>query len=338
MSLKKLISLFRHGNLWSFDDSCWQLPTRIFVHAVRRLVLSVELFLNRNLSAHAAALTYSSILGAVPILAIVFAIARGFGFGQLIEEKLKANVNFSPEVTETIMNFVNSYLERARGGVFIGVGLVMLFYTLYSLTSNIETAFNRIWQVRTSRNIYRSAINYISVFFLLPIVIIITSGLQIFLSGIGSFLPAFTFVSHGIQLLVQLSPYALAVLAFILLYKMMPNTEVEWRSTFIPGLIAGTAFQGLQWGYINSQMWLSSYNAVYGSFAAIPLFMLFIQLSWNICLFGAGISFVRQHETELADQKRAPMTQQQTRQQLADETLDRIHDLISQYRRQEEVI
>ena len=162
--------------------------------------------------------------------------------------------------------------------------------------------------------------------------------MQIFLSGIGNFLPAFTFVSHGIQLLVQLSPYALAVLAFILLYKMMPNTEVEWRSTFIPGLIAGTAFQGLQWGYINSQMWLSSYNAVYGSFAAIPLFMLFIQLSWNICLFGAGISFVRQHETELADQKRAPMTQQQTRQQLADETLDRIHDLISQYRRQEEEI
>lgn len=307
-----------------------------FAHAFRRLVLAVELFINRNLSGHAAALTYSSILGAVPILAIFFAIARGFGFGQLIEEKLKANPTFSPEMTETIMNFVNSYLERARGGVFIGVGLVMLFYTLYSLTSNIETAFNRIWQVRESRNVYRSAVNYISVFFLLPIVVIITSGLQLFLTGIGKFLPEFTFVSTSIEFLVQLSPYALGVMAFTLLYKLMPNIEVHWRSTFVPGLLAGTAFQGLQWFYIHSQVWLSSYNAVYGSFAAIPMFMLFLQLSWNLCLFGAGLSYVRQNEAALVAAKRMPKAETPTREHLAEETLARIRDIVSQYESQTE--
>ena len=301
--------------------------------ATRRVFLAVEIYLQRNLSGHASALTYSSILGAVPILAIVFAIARGFGFSALIEEKMKANVHFTPEMTETIMDFVNSYLERARGGVFIGVGLIMLLYTLYSLTSNIETAFNRIWCVRTSRNIYRSAVNYVSVFFLLPVVIVITSGLQIFLTGIGNFLPTFTFVSKGIELMVQLSPYALAVLAFILLYKLMPNTEVHWRATIVPGLVAGAAFQGLQWFYINSQMWISTYNAVYGSFAAIPLFMLWMQLSWNICLFGAGLSFVHQHETDLVAKRKKP-TEAPTQQQLADETLDRIQELIQHYREQ----
>lgn len=304
--------------------------------AFRRVVLAVELFLDRNLSGHASALTYSSILGAVPILAIVFAIARGFGFGQLIEEKLKANPTLSPEMTETIMTFVNSYLERARGGVFIGVGLVMLFYTLYSLTSNIETAFNRIWKVRESRNIYRSAVNYISVFFLLPIVVIITSGLQLFLTGIGKFLPEFTFVSTSIEFLVQLSPYALAVVAFTLLYKLMPNTEVRWRATFVPGLLAGIAFQALQWFYIHSQVWLSSYNAVYGSFAAIPLFMFFIQLSWNLCLFGAGLSYVHQNETALLAAKQTPKPEKQTREQLAEETLARIRDIVNQYDRQAE--
>lgn len=322
--MNKWIDFFKGGNLWSSDDAHWSPFTRVCFHALRRLVMAVELFLARNLSAHASALTYSSILGAVPILAIVFAIARGFGFGSVIEEKLKANVNFTPEMTETIMSFVNSYLERARGGVFIGVGLVMLFYTLINLTSNIETAFNSIWQVKTSRNVYRRAVDYISIFFLLPIVIVITSGLQIFLTGIGNFLPEFTFVSHGIEVLVQLTPYALAVLAFILLYKMMPNTEVNWRATLIPGLLAGTAFQGLQWFYINSQMWLSGYNAVYGSFAAIPLFMLWIQISWTICLFGAQLSYAHQMEADFAFEKRAPRLCRRAHDRVAAQLLRRL--------------
>ena len=135
----KLVEFFRQGLLWTIDAS--QLPRlrRWALHAMRRSVMSVELFLSRNLSAHAAALTYSSVLSAVPILAIIFAISRGFGFNQLIEEKLKANVRFTPEMTQSIMDFVNSYLERAKGGVFIGVGLVMLFYTLINLTSNITS-------------------------------------------------------------------------------------------------------------------------------------------------------------------------------------------------------
>ena len=334
--MKRLITFFREGRLWSADAAQWRWPRRVVFHSLRRMVLAVELFIDRNLSGHAAALTYSSILGAVPILAIIFAIARGFGFGQLIEEKLTASVRFTPEMTETIMSFVNSYLERARGGVFIGVGLVMLLYTLFSLTSNIELAFNRIWNVRTSRNIYRQLVDYVSVFFLLPIVIVITSGLQIFLTGIGSFLPDFTFVSDSIELLVQLSPYALSVVAFILLYKLMPNTRVHWRATFVPGLLAGAAFQGLQWFYINSQVWLSTYNAVYGSFAAIPLFMLWMQLSWTICLFGAGMSYTRQHEEQLAAGKLHGHRREETLPPTADETLQRISDLIAHYREQHE--
>ena len=332
--MKRLIDFFQQGHLWDADDSCWPSASRAVLHALRRLVVTVQLFVQRNLSNHAAALTYSSILGAVPILAIVFAIARGFGFGQLIEEKLQANVNFSPEMTETIMNFVNNYLERARGGLFIGVGLLLLLYTLFSLTSNIETAFNAIWQVRTSRNFYRRAVYYVSIFFLLPIVIILTSGLQVFLSGIGRFLPDVELFSHGLQLLLQLLPYVLACLAFILLYKMMPNTHVHWRACIVPGILAGAAFQGLQWFYINSQMWLSSYNTVYGSFAAIPLFMLFIQISWMICLFGAQLSYVHQHEGDIVAQKHLSETNVLTRTQRADDALRSIKKIVAEYERQ----
>ena len=301
-----LIKYFQKGLLWTTDPIELKRWPRIGFHILRRLVMAVELFVSRNLSAHASALTYSSMLSAVPILAIVFAISRGFGFNHLIEEKLRESVRFTPEMTQTIMDFVNSYLERAKGGVFIGVGLVMLFYTLINLTSNIETAFNTIWQVKNSRNIYRRTVDYISVFFLLPIVIVITSGLQIFLLGIGSFLPDFTFINTAVEIMVQLSPYALAALAFIILYKMMPNTLVHWRSTILPGLFSGITFMLLQWFYIHSQVWISTYNAVYGSFAAIPLFMLWIQLSWTICLFGAQLSYTNQMEADLAFEKVVP--------------------------------
>jgi len=294
------------NRLWATDLSQHNRWPRIGLHTLRRLAMAVELFIERNLSAHAAALTYSSVLSAVPVLAIVFAISRGFGFNHLIEDKLRENVRFTPEMTQTIMDFVNSYLERAKGGVFIGVGLVMLFYTLINLTSNIEAAFNTIWRVKNSRNIYRRTVDYISVFFILPILIVVTSGLQIFLLNIGRFLPGFTFISSTVEVLVQLSPYALAVLAFMLLYKMMPNTEVHWRATLIPGFFAGITFMLLQWFYINSQLWISSYNAIYGSFAAIPLFMLWIQLSWTICLFGAQLSYANQMEADFAFEKVVP--------------------------------
>ncbi len=301
-----IITSLRQGLLWSADLSQLTRLHRAALHALRRLSMAVELFVSRNLSAHASALTYSSVLSAVPILAIIFAISRGFGFNQLIEDKLRENVRFTPEMTQTIMDFVNSYLERAKGGVFIGVGLVMLFYTLINLTSNIETAFNTIWQVKNSRNIYRQAVDYISVFFLLPIVIVITSGLQLFILGIGRFLPAFTFINTAVEILVQLSPYALASVAFMVLYKMMPNTQVQWRATIVPGLLAGICFMLLQWFYIHSQIWISSYNAIYGSFAAIPLFMLWIQISWLICLFGAQLSYANQMEADFAFEKRVP--------------------------------
>lgn len=304
--LQRLITFFRDGHLWSANDTALGRVPRTLLHTLRRIVMAVELFITNNLSSLASALTYSSILSAVPILAIVFAIARGFGFGALIEEKLRENVRFTPEMTQTILDFINSYLERARGGVFIGVGLVMLLYTLINLTSNIETSFNTIWKVQTSRNIYRRVVDYVSVFFFLPIIIVVTSGLQIFLVTATHLLPAYELVSGGIQLAVELTPYILSALAFICLYKLMPNTDVHWSATILPGILAGLAFQALQWFYINSQVWISSYNAVYGSFAAIPLFMLWMQISWTICLFGAQLAYANQMEADFAFEKRAP--------------------------------
>ncbi|MCR4994378.1 MAG: YihY/virulence factor BrkB family protein [Bacteroidales bacterium] len=324
--MKRFLDFFNKEHLWDSEEQGF---LRLLQRLVRYCVFAAEHYLNCNLSGHAAALAYTSVLGAVPILAIIFAIARGFGFGALVESKVQGSAMLSPEMTQTVLSFVNNYLEYATGGIFVGVGLILLFYTLYNLTSNIEVAFNRIWEVTTSRNFARRVINYVSVFFFLPVLLIVTSGLQLFLSGISRFLPEFELISEGYKLLLNLLPYLLSALAFIVLYKMMPNTKVRWRSCIVPGIIAGAAFQALQWFYINAQVWMSSYNTIYGSFAAIPWFMIFVQLSWTFILFGGDLSFVIQNEKQLLAQKRSPSLPDTSNQSVAEKALQQIRDILA---------
>ncbi|MCD8317638.1 MAG: YihY/virulence factor BrkB family protein, partial [Paraprevotella sp.] len=241
------------------------------------------------------ALTYSTILATVPILAIVFAIGKGLGYGSIIEGKIKENLSVNTQFADAILSFINSYLNHTQSGIFIGFGLLLLLYTVIQLTANIEVALNSIWRVKNQRSIYRQITDYISVFLLLPIVIKVISSLSIFLATIDEDYPNFMVLSTTAKGIITLSPYALSGLLFTLLYTYMPNTDVRSRHAVFPGFIAGTAFQFLQYFYIHSQIWVSSYNAIYGSFAALPMFMLWVNFSWIICLFGAQLSYANQN-------------------------------------------
>ena len=243
---------------------------------------------------YASALTYSSMLAAVPVLAIVFAIARGFGFDTVIETKLRHSLESNPDIADTLLYFVESYLQHTKGGVFIGIGLVFLLYTLLSLTANIEEAFNTIWYVKRSRSIYRQIIDYIGVFLILPFVIVITSGLNIFLQTFRTLLPDTQLFSKTMTFILHVSPVVFAIFAFMVLFTLMPNTRVKWKNTIWPSILTGSIFMVVEWLYVHYQIKLSAYNAIYGSFAAIPLFMLWLQISWCICLFGAQFCYANQ--------------------------------------------
>ena len=247
-------------------------------------------FINGNISSWASALTYNTLLASVPVLAIAFAVARGFGFDALIESKLYNVLDFSPEAADQIITFVNSYLQHTKNGMFLGVGIVVLMYTVVNLTSNIETAFNTIWRVRNSRSIYRQVSDYISISLLMPLIFIITSGFGVFLMTFAAMFDDMVIVTDTVQWVILFSPYIITSVCFILLYKLMPNTHVKWRYCVVPGMLAGILFQAMAYFYVHYQIKLSSYNAIYGSFAALPLFLVFIQISWYICLFGGQVT------------------------------------------------
>ena len=281
-------------HIWSVNEKHLSFLQRVGLRILKRFVITWECITKNNILNYASALTYSSMLAAVPVFAIIFAIARGFGFDTIIETKLRSSLEGNPDIADTILYFVDSYLQHTKGGVFIGIGLIFLLYTLLSLTANIEQAFNTIWYVKRSRSIYRQIIDYVGIFLFLPFVIVITSGLNIFLQTFRTLLPDTRLLSKTMTFILHVSPVVFAVLAFMVLFTLMPNTRVKWKHTIWPSILTGIVFMAVEWLYVHYQIKLSAYNAIYGSFAAIPLFMLWLQISWCICLFGAQLCYANQ--------------------------------------------
>ena len=285
-----------------FETDLWRMTTddkspvaRLAVDILKKVLLAVRFFTAKRVMTKASALTYSTLLAIVPILAVVFAIARGFGYNKFIEVWFREAFSSQPQAADIIIGFVNSYLVHTKSGVFLGIGLLFMLYTVLMLVSNIEDTFNEIWQVKKSRSVFRTFTDYLAMFFLFPILIVLTSGLSIFLATVANRMHDFIMLSSAVRLLIDIIPYVLMSCLFVALYVFMPNTRVKVASAIVPGILAGIAMQGLQFVYINSQIFLSSYNAIYGSFAALPLFMLWMQISWTICLFGAELCYTNQN-------------------------------------------
>lgn len=303
----------RIASLWKFltydiwritEDEVTQTTFSLY-NIIKTIYLCVNRFAKDRIANKAAALTYSTLLAIVPILAILFAIARGFGFSNLMESQVISGFGGQTETTEVILQFVDSYLSQAKSGVFIGVGLVMLLWTVLNLINNMEITFNRIWQVKKARSMYRKITDYFSMLLLMPILIVLSGGLSIFMSTMVKNIEDYALLAPIGKFLIRLIPFVLAWCMFTALYIFMPNTKVKLKHALISGILAGTAHQAFQFLYIGSQLWVSRYNAIYGSFAALPLFLLWLQISWTICLFGVELTYAGQNVRNFSFEKDA---------------------------------
>lgn len=287
-------------DIWSIGKGDVSKMRFLFYSILKKLLLAIEFTTTKRITSAAAALTYSTLLAIVPIFAVVFGIARGFGYNKYIEEWFRESFSSQPQVSEIIIGFVNSYLVHTKSGLFLGIGLLFMLFTVIMLISNIERTFNDIWQAKKPRSMFRTITDYTSMLLLMPVVIVITSGISIFFATIFKQIEDTMVIGSLAQFFLQLLPYVLMSGVFIALYLFMPNTKVKLSCALVPGILAGVAMQGLQLFYIHSQIWVSSYNAIYGSFAALPLFMLWIQISWLICLFGAELCYANQNMDDYA--------------------------------------
>ncbi len=337
-------------DIWRLNPENFSNKRNVSYNVLKVIMLTVRGVQEQNLGASSRSLTYRTILSLVPMLAVLFAIARGFGFEKILESQIfdffnsndnKEMVAALPEfkmTTDTIINvsetiipnqkisivstvqkphslstdtsvtettsftietlikLVNNSLKHAQGGVFAGIGIILLLYTVILLFTDIENSFNRIWGVKKGRSIQRRAVDYFALVLLLPIFAVLNYSLTALIqTSTGPFDKYDYILNPVVTQALNILPFLVMIVTLTLLYRFMPNTKVKWPSALIGGIVAGIAIQLFQMVYLNGQLWIAKYNAIYGAFAALPLLLLWVQMSWFIVLIGAELSFSAQN-------------------------------------------
>lgn len=288
---ERAISLwtFLRLGVWSDTRRTWWLNT------LRTINLSVNSFLNRDIQTQACAMTFRTMLAIVPALALLLAIGRGFGMQSVLKDELYRLFPAQHTAISYSMNFVESYLDQASEGVFLGVGIAVLLWTLISLLGNVEDSFNLIWGVKTGRSIWRKATDYTALLLILPVLMLCASGISLLLSSTLRSVFDFDFMTPVISIILEGVQVLMTFLFFTAAYMLIPNTKVKFANAFLSGTLAGSGFLILQWLFVTGTLYVTRYNAIYGSFAFIPLLLLWIQLVWVICLAGAVICYSSQN-------------------------------------------
>lgn len=277
-------------------DSVWSDPrNNIGTQIIKTINLTLSAFFNSTLQTRSMALTYSTVLAIVPAFALLVAIGRGFGLQDTLQDQL---YNFFPSQSQSIstaLNFVDSYLNSATKGVFVGIGIVLLLWTIISLLSSIEETFNSIWDIKTSRTIYQKITDYISICLIIPVLMICSSGISILLTEVVQETFNLPILTPVLNVGLEMVPFLLCWLAFTLSYYLIPNTKVKFKYAAVAGVLAALAFQTLQMLFLNGQIYVSKYNAIYGSLSFLPLMLIWLQLSWLVLLTGCMISYSMQN-------------------------------------------
>lgn len=291
---------FIKTDIWRIRSKELSRTRSIWIRPLRIVVLSVRGFDEDNCLFRASALTFYSLLSIVPVLAMAFGLAKGFGFESALEKQLFERFHGQEEVILRVMNFARSLLENTKGGLIAGVGVLLLFWTIIRVLGNIENAFNHIWGINKPRGFARKISDYLSAMVVCPVLLIISSAVTVVIKSqvmlavqkIG----LLGIISPAIFSSLKLLPYCVIWVLFTFIYMFIPNGKINFRSAVFAGIVAGTLYQLFQWAYLSLQISVAKYNAIYGSFAALPLFLVWLQLSWMIVLFGAEISFAHQNE------------------------------------------
>ena len=276
----------------------------------RVLYMAATRFLENLCHLRASALTFYTLLSIVPVMAMAFGVAKGFGLEEKLLTVIHENLASHSDVVTKVVEFAQSLLANTRGGLVAGIGVALLFWTVIKLMSNIESSFNAIWEITKDRSVFRKISEYLSIMIIAPVFLIISSSATVF---IAAFLrdavqrvDALQVVGPVLLAVMGLVPYFMLWVLFTFIYVVMPNTRVRLKPAFIAAIVAGTTFQMAQWGYVNFQVGVVKYNAIYGSFAALPLFLIWLQLAWLIVLFGGEVAFALQNFRKYLPGSRQP--------------------------------
>jgi membrane protein len=290
---------FIRADIWRIRLADLPFGKSFLIKQLRIIILAIRGYDEDRCLLRASSLTFYTLLSIVPVVAMFFGVAKGFGFERRLQEELFNRFPGQEEVLNQVISFSNSLLEQTQGGLIAGIGMLVLFWSVLKVLGHIEMALNDIWGIKESRSWGRKFSDYLSIMLISPILVLMSGSATVFIktqvTQITQKVELLGVISPLIFFLLKFTPYVLIWALFTILYIIMPNTKVNFKAGLLGGVVAGTLYQIAQWAYISFQIGAAKYNAIYGSFAALPLFLMWLQISWWIVLFGAELSFANQN-------------------------------------------
>jgi membrane protein len=301
---------------WTTELSSMSGWHRLLVRFVRVGQLVIRGFREDDLSVHAAALTFATLVSLIPLLMIGFAMLKGFGGGEEASVRLTEAISAMPVQFRDFVQQMVDIVMRANFKTLGWVGVAVLFVTVVQVLGSIESSFNRVWGVAAPRTIWRKFTNYVSITVVVPVLVMTAFAVTASLKNqvISVHLDQWAWLART---LLQLTPLATVWLAFFLLFVFMPNTHVNRRAAASSALISALLWLGWQKIYISMQVSLSRYDAIYGTFASIPIFLLWLSVCWMIVLLGSEIAFAIQHHATYHMERSAGQASMQAKISLA---------------------
>ena len=286
-----------------FSDDIWTLELEElsrakarFIKYMKVMMITIKTFSSEKIGFQAVALSFFSTMSVIPFVAIVFAITGGFGLADKLKEFLYDYFNNSQQVIDTVLGFAQNIIHAADSSAMGLVSALLFFWIVVWMMMNVERVFNNVWMVQKSRNLFRRLTVIISMLAVSPFVVMVFFG--------GSFV-----YSHALEYLgLDVETFStfktiltwtifgmLATGTFSVMYKYIPNADVDYSNALRAAVFSGMAFTLMQYLYLETQVFVTRLNGIYGAFAAVPLFMIWINIGWFIILIGAELSYAFQH-------------------------------------------
>ena len=296
VKIYKNISHFLNNKLWSVRIDKLNKKQGFLLKHLRIFMLAIKGFNEDQCLLKASALTYFTLFSIVPVIALAFAIAKGFGYQEDLKVQILSKFGDQQDVLIQAFDYADKMLANTHGGLIAGIGVILLLWAVMKLLSSIEDSFNEIWEIKRDRTWVRKITDYLSIMLIAPIFLIlsgtITVGIKTSVEAVSSSHVYFDPVS---AILLKLLALGLIWGIFVFIYIALPNTKVTFIAAAKGAIVAALLFELLQWAYVASQVGVAQYNAIYGSFAALPLFLIWVQYSWYIMLFGSELSYASQN-------------------------------------------
>ncbi|MEZ4654395.1 MAG: YhjD/YihY/BrkB family envelope integrity protein [Candidatus Eisenbacteria bacterium] len=304
--------------IWEQDLSTRPAVEAFLLRELRVAIIVIRGIARGGISLRASAMTYTTLLALVPLLIVGFSIFHNFGGLADLESRLERLVyeNIMPGQQAQVQGWLDGIFASLRSGAFSGLTVLFLTGGVLGLLSSIEGAFNDIWGVRKGRSLFHRISTYSTLIMISPILIGLSLSMTASLESsqvihrIGDSIPG----GEGlVELLFRVLPVLLTGIAFTLLYMVMPNVKVRLRAAFPSGMTAAILWEISKMGYAAYLKSATMYTTIYGSLAAIPLFLLWVHVTWIVTLFGAQLTFAQDAADDFREEEMAGLVSQRER-------------------------